>query len=73
MSAYIVRSTKKKGKPDFFSMPEGHGHYFGRTAGRIWGQIELIHFLTLLSAKWFQVEPGHPFGSVTSTEKTEAQ
>lgn len=44
-------------------MPAGEGHYFGRLPeGRLWGQLDLIHFLTLLSAKWHLLAPSRPFG-----------
>lgn len=60
MSANIVRTTKASG---LFRMPAGEGHYFARLPeGRLWGQLDLIHFLTLLSAKWHPTAPGRPFG-----------
>ena len=60
MSATIIQTTKAS---RFFRMPAGEGHYFARMPeGRFWGQLELIHFLTLLSAKWHLLAPGRPFG-----------
>lgn len=60
MSATIVRTTKASG---FYRMPDGAGHYFARLpVGRVWGQIHLIHFLTLLSARWHVAAHGRPFG-----------
>lgn len=59
MPDHITRSPNNK---TFFRMPDGYGHYFARTSGRVYGTMELIHFLTLLSALWYQKEPTHPFG-----------
>ena len=56
----IIRSKKN---PNFYKMPKGFGHYFGRLkVGRLWGQISLILFLTRLSIRWASIEPTHPFG-----------
>jgi murein endopeptidase len=60
VSANIVRTTKRSG---FYRMPDGAGHYFARLpVGRVWGQIHLVHFLTLLSAKWHVAAFDRPFG-----------
>jgi len=60
MSASIIQTTKAS---RFFRMPAGEGHYFARVPeARFWGQLDLIHFLTLLSAKWRLLAPSRPFG-----------
>ena len=60
MATMIIRSEKN---PNFYKMPDGFGHYFGRLqSGRLWGQISLILFLTRLSIRWASLEPTHPFG-----------
>ncbi len=60
MATMIIRSEKN---PNFYKMPDGFGHYFGRLqAGQLWGQISLILFLTRLSIRWASMEPTRPFG-----------
>ena len=56
----VEKSSKHS---NFYKMPTGLGHYFGRDrVGRKYGQPFLIAFLMELSKWWYMLYPTHPFG-----------